>query len=643
MSARSRSGVLIVGLILIFVGAIFLAESFYASFSAWQVVARYWPLIPILIGLKKLFDFFTWQEVLPSPDTVSPKQKVKAHRRRPSLLGALLWIGIGVLFLVGNFGAGIDLWSLTARYWPVLLILLGLGRVLDYLLKKDMLSVRIGELFGLFFLLFIGFAVTGVQRSNVAQVIRDLPIRIGETQIQPGQWFGESHTYSEEATYPLGRSLPIQILNSYGSVTVAPGSDREVRVRLKKTVYGTESQAKGIADKIRLVAGSERSGALPAPAKPEAEPGKAGTEYFTLRTNREDLGSERFSTEMEVFIPKNSQLQVQNTFGSIRVTEINGKINLSAVQRSLEVRDCTGEFTLSTRFAECRLTNLKGNVNLDGRGRIYLESITGDVTLTNEYSPTEILGVEGRVSITSTEGSVRIEKVSKPVVITARGTRVKALNLKDSVKINATHGTIDISGVDSDVKLESRYAILMLKSIKNVDIDSNGDRISAEDIQDFTLKGNASRLRLNGIRQSADIQATLTDIVVSGLEGNCSITSTYANVSVSAQELRKLIRVKNQNGRIDLFLPRDGSFGLTATAVNGRIRADYPGLGPVQSEGRGAVLKSTVGAGGPAIELENLYGDIRISHGSDRRRRPGGEAEATVDNTGFVESSSPRL
>ena len=42
-------------------------------------------------------------------------------KRRPSLLGALLWIGLGTLFLLRNFGIGPDFWSMAARYWPIAL------------------------------------------------------------------------------------------------------------------------------------------------------------------------------------------------------------------------------------------------------------------------------------------------------------------------------------------------------------------------------------------------------------------------------------------------------------------------------------------------------------------------------------------
>ena len=62
MPARSHGGALTAGLILIVLGLIFLAENLYAPFSAWRLIARYWPVILIIIGLRKLILYFTWQD-----------------------------------------------------------------------------------------------------------------------------------------------------------------------------------------------------------------------------------------------------------------------------------------------------------------------------------------------------------------------------------------------------------------------------------------------------------------------------------------------------------------------------------------------------------------------------------------------------
>jgi hypothetical protein len=74
MSARSYSGTLTAGLILIVLGSIFLIENFYAPFSAWRVISRYWPVILIIIGVKRLCEYFAWPETPPPPDHAALKE-----------------------------------------------------------------------------------------------------------------------------------------------------------------------------------------------------------------------------------------------------------------------------------------------------------------------------------------------------------------------------------------------------------------------------------------------------------------------------------------------------------------------------------------------------------------------------------------
>jgi DUF4097 and DUF4098 domain-containing protein YvlB len=361
--------------------------------------------------------------------------------------------------------------------------------------------------------------------------------------------------------------------------------------------------AKDIAGEIRLEAGPEGKG-------------ESDSEYFMVRTNRETLSSRNymFNTDMEIFVPKNSQVQVRNTFGEVRAAEIDGKLDLGTTHRAIEVRDCTGQFRVSSRYGECRLTHLVGNLSFDGQSRLYIDTIKGDVTVTDEYSPMEIVNVDGKVSIAATEGVVRIEKVSKAVVIDAPGTQVSADNLQDSVKVTTSHRNVDISGVAGDVAIDSRYGTLALKNVRgNVDIGSNSDRINADDILGgLKLRAHGSGVRVNGIRGPLDIQTTLKDVIVNDFADACSVTNEYAAVSVSAQSLGKGdVNVKDRNGDVDLFLPEGASFAIDATARNGKVESDYKGLEPTRNSS-GGVLKSKVKTGGPRITLETDYSNIHI-------------------------------
>jgi len=74
MSKRPLGGALTAGLILIIIGAIFLIENLYAPFSAWRLIARYWPIILILIGIRRIYDYFTWPQNPPAPSKPESKE-----------------------------------------------------------------------------------------------------------------------------------------------------------------------------------------------------------------------------------------------------------------------------------------------------------------------------------------------------------------------------------------------------------------------------------------------------------------------------------------------------------------------------------------------------------------------------------------
>jgi hypothetical protein len=54
-----------------------------------------------------------------------------AIHRRGSAVGAILLVGLGVLLLYANL-RGLNPWPLVSQWWPVLLILLGLGKLWDH-------------------------------------------------------------------------------------------------------------------------------------------------------------------------------------------------------------------------------------------------------------------------------------------------------------------------------------------------------------------------------------------------------------------------------------------------------------------------------------------------------------------------------
>jgi uncharacterized integral membrane protein len=75
MAGRNPSGALTAGILFIVIGVVFLLENWYGAVSFWRLFARYWPLILIAIGMKKLYGYFTWEETPPPlPESDSQKE-----------------------------------------------------------------------------------------------------------------------------------------------------------------------------------------------------------------------------------------------------------------------------------------------------------------------------------------------------------------------------------------------------------------------------------------------------------------------------------------------------------------------------------------------------------------------------------------
>jgi len=65
--------------------------------------------------------------------------------RRDSITGALILIAIGVVFLVSNLHPEIDAWGLILRYWPLILIFIGVGKIFDSLIFRDRRDSGVAE------------------------------------------------------------------------------------------------------------------------------------------------------------------------------------------------------------------------------------------------------------------------------------------------------------------------------------------------------------------------------------------------------------------------------------------------------------------------------------------------------------------
>lgn len=340
--------------------------------------------------------------------------------RRGSIFGALLLVAIGGLFLYANMTPGFSPWPVVARYWPVLIILWGLGKLVDFLLLRGRpeatAATRItgGDIVGLIFLIIIGTAFS----RAVEHGWRTGPIVIGDEEI--GCLFGNQYDFTEELEQEVPPSTTLALSNLRGNVTLTAGAGDQIRLLARKMVCApSESEARRLA-----------SGAVPALEET--------AEGYDFHWEAESGTTGLMSVDLEVQVPKSVNLRLSGRRGDFHVSGVQGDVNVELSRGDIEVNEIDGEVRVEIRRGSVRVADVRGSVGVEGRG--------GEIQIRNTSGPTSVQGeYYGPIEFANIAGTVRFE---------SRRTDFSAQGIEGELTIDS--GDLTLRGVPGDVTLRTR-------------------------------------------------------------------------------------------------------------------------------------------------------------------------------------------
>jgi hypothetical protein len=325
--------------------------------------------------------------------------------------GTIFWgitlIAIGGLLLARNLGYNLPVWGYIARYWPALLIVWGLLKLVDYYRFKNAGNRRPlfsgGEVALLIFVIFAGAAVTTA--ANISSDVGSV-FEIGAVDL----WdiTGNNFTFDEhdEAAVPDGST--IQIVNLFGDVEVRPSEADRVLLDVKKTIRAsTMDEADRLSKDFTFSISNE------------------GDEY-RIASNRDRVSRsrQRYKSSLVVQVPKRSALRVNNRNGKVEISDLGGSQDIVNRFGAIEVRKITGDVKVSNSFGRITVDNVIGNVVISGRNNsIELQHIEGDVKADSSFQNVDIREATGSITVNSLNGNLSVSfdrPVQKPVQVSTR-------------------------------------------------------------------------------------------------------------------------------------------------------------------------------------------------------------------------------
>jgi DUF4097 and DUF4098 domain-containing protein YvlB len=189
-----------------------------------------------------------------------------------------------------------------------------------------------------------------------------------------------------------------------------------------------------------------------------------------------------------------------------------------------------------------------------------------------------IHAVRGPVKIQSASGSIRVDHIERQTQITTLSGSIEAENIGDDLRANSASGSVTVSDIKGDVRISALSGATQ--------ITKPGGRVEAD---------SASG--------SVEVHGATTDVKARAASGRIDVSGNPGSNSYWD--------LKTASGVVELGVPSNANFHLSADAISGQIRTDVPIV--IEEQGKHS-LSARVGDGsnGGRVEVHTVSGEIRV-------------------------------
>jgi DUF4097 and DUF4098 domain-containing protein YvlB len=436
-----------------------------------------------------------------------------------------LLIILGVVFLLANLGIVSHgrLAMLFAHYWPVLLILWGVIKLVEYQqAKRDNVpapGIGGGGVVLLVFLVIFGLMATHAANFHWDE-LRD-QIDLGDSDIDiPG--FGKTFNYDDQLAQALPAGAAVKIVNDRGAVNVSVSNDDQLRVTVRKKIRADEQKD---ADKWNTS------------TKPQIT---VGGNLITVNANTMGAGDHPVIADLDISIPRKAALTIASKRGDVSVIGRDGMVDITNQKGDVSVEDVDGNVNLNLDRSSARVTNISGDVSVDGHSNeVSLNDIRGFARLNGEFSESlKLSKIAKTVSFKSSRTDLEFSKLDGDLDLDQGDLRAK--DLAGPLRLVTRSKDVNLEGVSGDARVsnENGSVDFELASAGNVQIDNrSGDiKVTVPDKVGFKVDARS---------RGGEVQSDFDKLKIENDDNNGTLTGTIGS------GIARLV-LNNEHGTIEL-------------------------------------------------------------------------------------------
>lgn len=401
-------------------------------------------------------------------------------QQRRSIFSGLLLIFVGVLFLLYRFEPQLEIGFFIRRFWPVLIILWGVAKLIDHLAARrggESAPILSGGEAALLIFAFLALAGLGFA-DYFRKRHPDIDLRLNP--------FTEKYTRTDAMPakkVPAGAHITIQTTNGNISVHTTGGDQLHVMVN-KSASDSSESDADEHMGQVKAVIEQTADGFRIHPA--------GGGDFDMV------------NVDLDVEVPKSASVTASTSRGDINLADISGGIDASTREGNVEIHNVGSDVAVALEKGDLQLSNVAGNVRVSGRGNeIDVSDVQGDTTLEGEfYGPIRIRNVaktthyvSQRSDLTLTHMTGRMEMDSEDLQISDVAGAAKLVTHNKDMEVENIGGRLDIVDSHGDIKINCSNP-----PTDEIDVADDSGEV------DLTLPGH-SNFEISAVSRGGDVSS----------------------------------------------------------------------------------------------------------------------------------------
>ncbi|MBO0910991.1 MAG: DUF4097 family beta strand repeat protein [Acidobacteria bacterium] len=361
------------------------------------------------------------------PMPPGPPMRPRAPR---SLAGPIVLIAIGILFLLGTMHL-VNVHALLrwfAHYWPVLLILWGVIKLVEYR-QANRVGVRppgigAGGILLIVFLVASGLIATEAYNVNWPEIRDQMHIEDADVP-----WWGHTYDFNAGFERPFRAGDSLRITSARGAVNLTVSNDNQMHVTVHKRV---NAENQNDADKWDKSTGPKVSG---------------NGQVITLDSNTQGAGEHWVAADLDVALPRKASVMVQARRGDVSIMGRDGNAEVTSQNSDVAVTDLNGSLSLNLDHSSARISQVSADVTIQGRSRdVSIEDVKGMVHLDGDFME-----------------SVKLSRIRKPVSFKTTRTDIGFSGIEGY--LNLDHANLEASNVLGPFHLRTRSKDIMLNGV----------------------------------------------------------------------------------------------------------------------------------------------------------------------------------